>query len=349
MKIYLQQFLSTAGLASRRAAADLIKQGRVKVNHKPAELGIKIDPKKDRIEYQGKTIKALEEKVYYLVNKPVGYTSTAKDRHALKKVVDLVPKVPKVWSVGRLDKDSHGLIILTNDGELTNKLTHPKFRHEKEYIVTINKAITQDLLLKLSQGVKLEEGLARADKVNKLSENKLSITLHQGWKRQIRRMMEKCDYRVINLERVRIDKIKLDDLPIGKYKKIKLAFPCALGAGYNNTKLKILFMKIKIKKLNPHCIIPAYAHPGDVGLDLYSMEDYELKPGERKIFYNGFALEFPHGYAAIVKDKGSLPLNGGVHTMAGVFDAGYRGEYNMLLINLGDKPYQVKKAIKSFN
>ena len=93
-------------------------------------------------------------------------------------------------------------------------------------------------------------------------------------------------------------------------------------------------MKIKIKKLNPHCIIPAYAHPGDVGLDLYSMEDYELKPGERKIFYNGFALEFPHGYAAIVKDKGSLPLNGGVHTMAGVFDAGYRGEYNMLLINL---------------
>jgi len=221
MKIYLQQFLSTAGLASRRAAADLIKQGRVKVNHKPAELGIKIDPGKDNVKINNRLIKYQSQKVYYLVNKPIGYTSTVKDRHALKKVVDLVPKVPKVWPVGRLDKDSHGLIILTNDGELTNKLTHPKFKHEKEYIVTINKAITQDLLLKLSQGVKLEEGPARADKINKLSENKLSITLHQGWKRQIRRMMEKCGCMVIDLERVRIDKIKLDDLPIGKYEKLK--------------------------------------------------------------------------------------------------------------------------------
>ncbi|OGG87618.1 hypothetical protein A3B87_00685 [Candidatus Kuenenbacteria bacterium RIFCSPHIGHO2_02_FULL_39_13] len=222
MKIYLQQFLSTAGLASRRAATDLIKQGRVKVNHKPAELGIKIDPKKDRIEYQGKIIKAPEEKVYYLVNKPIGCTSTVKDRHALKKVVDLVPKVPKVWPVGRLDKDSHGLIILTNDGDLTNKLTHPKFKHEKEYIITINKAVTQDLLSKLSKGVKLEEGLARADKINKLDENKLSITLHQGWKRQIRRMLGKCGYRVIDLQRIRVDKIKLGNLRIGLYAKVQL-------------------------------------------------------------------------------------------------------------------------------
>src|SRR3989338_2466610 len=221
MKIYLQQFLSTAGLAPRRAATDLIKQGRVKVNHKPAELGIKIDPKKDRIEYQGKIIKAPEEKVYYLVNKPIGCTSTVKDRHALKKVVDLVPKVPKVWPVGRLDKDSHGLIILTNDGDLTNKLTHPKFKHEKEYIITINKAVTQDLLSKLSKGVKLEEGLARADKINKLDENKLSITLHQGWKRQIRRMLGKCGYRVIDLQRIRVDKIKLGNLRIGLYAKVQ--------------------------------------------------------------------------------------------------------------------------------
>jgi len=93
-------------------------------------------------------------------------------------------------------------------------------------------------------------------------------------------------------------------------------------------------MRIKIKKIKDDAIIPSYAHPGDVGLDLHSMEDYELKPGERKIFYNGFALEFLRGYAAIIKDRGSLPVNGGVHTMAGVFDAGYRGEYNEMVTKL---------------
>ena len=105
-------------------------------------------------------------------------------------------------------------------------------------------------------------------------------------------------------------------------------------------------LKIKIKKLNPAAIIPSYAHPGDVGLDLFSLEEYELKPGERKIFMNGFALEFPEGFAAVIKDKGSLPKNGGIHTMGGVFDAGFRGEYNVMLINLGDKPYQILKVDK---
>ena len=105
-------------------------------------------------------------------------------------------------------------------------------------------------------------------------------------------------------------------------------------------------MLIKIKKINQDCITPSYAHPGDVGLDLFSLEDYELKPGESKIFFLGFALEFPTGYAAIVKDKGSLPKNGDVHTMGGVYDAGYRGEYNVHLINLGSKPYQIQKGNK---
>jgi dUTP pyrophosphatase len=103
---------------------------------------------------------------------------------------------------------------------------------------------------------------------------------------------------------------------------------------------------IKIKKLNPKSKLPNYAHPGDVGMDLYSLEDYTIKPGERHIFPLGFALEFPAGYAAIVKDKGSLPKNGGLHTMGGVYDAGYRGEYNVLLVNLGDKPYEILKGHK---
>lgn len=105
-------------------------------------------------------------------------------------------------------------------------------------------------------------------------------------------------------------------------------------------------MILKIKKLAPDLKVPSYAHPGDVGLDLFSLEDYELRPGERRIFHIGFALEFPTGYAAIVKDKSSLPKNGGIHTIGGVFDAGYRGEYNVNLINLGAETYQIKKGDK---
>jgi dUTP pyrophosphatase len=105
-------------------------------------------------------------------------------------------------------------------------------------------------------------------------------------------------------------------------------------------------MKILIKKLYGDVKLPSYAHPGDVGMDLYSREDYELKPGERNFFNLGFQLEFPIGYAGIIKDKGSLPKNAGIHTMAGVFDAGYRGEYNICLINLGQENYQISKGDK---
>ena len=105
-------------------------------------------------------------------------------------------------------------------------------------------------------------------------------------------------------------------------------------------------MKIKIKKLNSEAVLPKYAHLGDVGMDMFSLEDYDLKPGERRIFPVGFALEFANGYAAIVKDKSSLPKNAGIHTMGGVFDAGYRGEYNAHLINLGQEVYHISKGDK---
>jgi dUTP pyrophosphatase len=105
-------------------------------------------------------------------------------------------------------------------------------------------------------------------------------------------------------------------------------------------------MELHIKRLKPEAKLPTYAHPGDVGLDLYSLEDKILAPGERHIFFVGFALEFPEGYAAIVKDKGGLPKNGGIHSMGGVYDAGYRGEYNVNLINLGNEPYHIKKGDK---
>ena len=105
-------------------------------------------------------------------------------------------------------------------------------------------------------------------------------------------------------------------------------------------------MKLKIKRLHPDAKLPNYAHPDDAGLDLYSLEDYDLKPGERKLFFTGFALEFESGYAAIVKDKGGLPKNWGIHTMGGVFDTGYRGEYNVQLINLGQETFHIEKGKK---
>jgi len=105
-------------------------------------------------------------------------------------------------------------------------------------------------------------------------------------------------------------------------------------------------LKIKIKRLHPDAKLPSYAHPGDVGMDLYSLEDYTIQPGERHLFSNGFAMEFPVGYAAIVKDKGGPPFKHGLHTMGGVFDAGFRGEYNVLLINLGQEPVTIEKGQK---
>jgi dUTP pyrophosphatase len=105
-------------------------------------------------------------------------------------------------------------------------------------------------------------------------------------------------------------------------------------------------MELKIKRLKPEAKLPTYAHPGDVGMDMYSLEDYDLQPGERRVFFLGFALEFPEGYAAIVNDKGSLPTKAGIHTMGGVYDAGYRGEYNVNLINLGTEAYYIAKGDK---
>ncbi len=105
-------------------------------------------------------------------------------------------------------------------------------------------------------------------------------------------------------------------------------------------------MQIKIKKLKPDCILPSYAHPGDVGLDLYSLEDYELKSGEHKVFYLGFALEFTEGFAAIIKDRGSMSVKYGIHTGGGVFDAGFHGEYNVLLMNLSNQSHQIEKGDK---
>lgn len=240
MLIRLNKFLSQCGICSRRKADELIKLGKIKINDKIAKLGDKIDPNHDKIEYQGKIIKPIKKSyVYYAINKPVGYISTSDDPHAQKTILELVSKNPRVYPVGRLDKNSQGLMILTNDGNLADLLTHPRYEHEREYNVkckislghTRDKQITIEYIKnkteKMKSGIKLSEGTARFDKIDLLSfshkknEINLQIIMHQGLKRQIRRMCEKVGLEVVKLKRVRIGKLTLDDLKEGKYKIVE--------------------------------------------------------------------------------------------------------------------------------
>lgn len=217
-KIRLAKFLAEAGVASRRKAEELILSGKVKVSgHIVKDVATKISPASLEVKVNNQPV-ILEEKVYYLVNKPVGYLSSASDPHHHDTVTNLVPKEPRVFPVGRLDKESQGLMILTNDGELAYQLTHPKFEVKKIYLVKVNKKIEKDLVEKMLQGLRLTEGKARADKVIIKSARELEIIIHQGWKRQIRRMLEKLGYETLRLERIAEGKIKLGRLAPGKYK-----------------------------------------------------------------------------------------------------------------------------------
>jgi len=224
-KIVIQKVISSSGLMSRRQAETAVRSGQVKVNGVKARLGDRVDLNKDVVKVKSKTIKPERQKIYYLVNKPVGYTCTLKDRYASKKIIDLVPSKPKVWPVGRLDKNSSGLIIMTNDGDFTHKMTHPSYNHQKEYIVTLNKNISPQLLNRLKGGIKLKQGIAKADSVKKISAKKLNIIIHQGWKRQIRLMLAGCGYQAVDLLRVRIQNYKLGGLKPGKYYSFKLKQP----------------------------------------------------------------------------------------------------------------------------
>jgi len=217
-KIRLAKFLAEAGVASRRKAEELILSGKVKVSGQIVkDVATKVSPASLEVKVNNQPV-ILEEKVYYLVNKPVGYLSSASDPHHQDTVTNLVPKEPRVFPVGRLDKESQGLMILTNDGELAYQLTHPKFEVKKIYLVKVNKKIEKDLVEKMLQGLRLTEGKARADKVTIKSARELEIIIHQGWKRQIRRMLEKLGYETLRLERIAEGKIKLGRLAPGKYK-----------------------------------------------------------------------------------------------------------------------------------
>jgi len=216
----------------------MIRQNRVEIctldKCAVAKLGDKVDLDNENIKVDGKIVNFINDFIYYAINKPEGYTSSVSDVNAKKLVISLVPRETKVWPVGRLDKDSCGLMILTNDGELTNQLTHPRYKHEKEYLVTVSNArgpITSQILydknIRLRKGLRLSEGSAKFDKLEvveideKQNIAKLKVVLHQGWKRQIRRMCEKVGLNVIELKRIRINKLLIGDLALGKYKVVQ--------------------------------------------------------------------------------------------------------------------------------
>jgi len=216
--IRLQKFLSSAGVCSRRKAEGLITDGRVTVNEQVVvELGTKINPEKDRIRVDEKPVQTPHSLIYIALNKPKGYVTSC--RHPGEKIVlDLVGVTERIYPVGRLDKDSTGLLLLTNDGRLHHELSHPSFDHEKEYDVTVAKPITDGALRKLAEGLPMMETKTRPAQVQRLSARRFRIVLKEGKNRQIRRMVRKVGNQVTRLKRSRIAGVKLGRLPLGAWR-----------------------------------------------------------------------------------------------------------------------------------
>ena len=200
----LQKILAQAGLGSRRTCEELIAAGRVRVNGEVATLGTRADPEHDAIEVDGAIVGVRQGLVHYLLNKPAGVVTTASDPQGRPIVVDLVPAEPRVYPVGRLDADTEGLLLLTNDGELAHRLTHPSFGVEKEYLAEVEGRPSRGALRRLREGVELDDGPTAPAKASLVGERTLRITIHEGRNRQVRRMCEAVGHPVVRLVRVRI-------------------------------------------------------------------------------------------------------------------------------------------------
>ncbi len=218
-QIRLNKFMSDAGFCSRREADRLIEAGEVLVDGKAAVMGQKIFVSQ-KIECRGKVIKRDEELILLALNKPVGIECTTDETNP-DNIVDFVGYPKRIYPVGRLDKNSEGLILLTNDGAIVNKILKAVNYHEKEYVVKVNKPITDDFIKKMSSGVKILDTVTRKCKVTKVNKDTFNIVLTQGLNRQIRRMCEALGYKVLKLKRIRIINILLDNIPLGKYKEIE--------------------------------------------------------------------------------------------------------------------------------
>lgn len=224
-RIRLQKFLSQAGYASRRAAEAMIDAGRVKVNGRIASLGDKVDPIRDKVMIAGKRILNTSKKMYIMLHKPRGYVTTMSDEQGRKCVAQLIEDCPeRLFPVGRLDKDSEGLLIMTNDGEFANSLTHPSKHVSKSYRVTVREKVTDDMIDTLCTGVSLDGRLTLPADVHIIEKGENRTVLHfiitEGRNRQIRRMCEAVGLTVIRLKRVEIAGVKLGMLPVGKWRDL---------------------------------------------------------------------------------------------------------------------------------
>ena len=216
----LQKFLSAAGVCSRRKGEELIVAGKVAVNGETVvELGTKIDPDQDRVEVDGKMIQPVHTLIYIILNKPEDYVTSC-SHPGEKVVVDLVDISERVYPVGRLDKDSTGLLLLTNDGRIHHRLSHPSFDHEKEYDVTVARPISNGALKKMSDGLLLMGTKTRPARITRISSRRFRMFLQEGKNRQIRRMVRKVGNEVTRLQRERFAGIKLGNLPPGKWRHL---------------------------------------------------------------------------------------------------------------------------------
>ncbi len=217
--IRLNKRLSELGYCSRRKADKLIEAGRIRVNGKVAERGLKVS-ESDRIEIDGRSLEQDEGKsVYIAFNKPVGIVCTTDTRVEKNNIIDYINYPSRIFPIGRLDKMSEGLILLTDDGDIVNEILRSSKKQEKEYIVTVNKPISQTFVKRMSGGIPILNTVTAKCKVEKLDKFTFKIILTQGLNRQIRRMCEYLDYRVTSLKRVRIMNIELD-MPLGKYREL---------------------------------------------------------------------------------------------------------------------------------
>lgn len=215
--IRINKYLSEVGYCSRRAADQLIERGRVRINGKIPEMGTKVFPS-DVVTVDDEAVgKPQEEFIYIAFNKPVGIVCTTDHIREKDNIIDYINHPKRIFPIGRLDKPSEGLIFLTNDGDIVNKILRARNNHEKEYVVTVNKPITKDFIRKMGNGIPILGTMTRKCQVKQIGSHSFSIILTQGLNRQIRRMCEFLDYRVSKLKRVRIMNIELD-VPVGQWR-----------------------------------------------------------------------------------------------------------------------------------
>jgi 23S rRNA pseudouridine2605 synthase len=218
----LNKYLANLGVAARRDIKAFLKNQVVTVNgNRVKESGFRVIPEKDDIRLNGNKIKA-PELLYYLINKPMGIVSTTADEYGRKNVTSLIPTTERIYPVGRLDKDTTGLLILTNDGGLTNLLTHPKYHVDKVYMLQVEGIITNAQIKALTNGVLLDDGITAPARVILYKNGSMEMTIHEGRNRQIRRMCETVGITLVALERIKFGPLSLSNLKVGKYRELTL-------------------------------------------------------------------------------------------------------------------------------